>query len=175
MPKNDGYSRLEEQSERIPLELEFELVDFDAKPGASDETEENDSNEAKASSSNSAIDESMVINLLRDNDKKSTMRWAFMNMANSILGAGVVGQPFAIRNCGIIGGILAYIILVLLVDWTLRLIVINLTLAGKKTYQDTVEFALGRKGRILVLLSNGLFAFGGCIGFCIIKIGRAHV
>lgn len=168
MPKNDGYSRLEEQSERIPLELEFELVDFDAKPGASDETEENDSNEAKASSSNSAIDESMVINLLRDNDKKSTMRWAFMNMANSILGAGVVGQPFAIRNCGIIGGILAYIILVLLVDWTLRLIVINLTLAGKKTYQDTVEFALGRKGRILVLLSNGLFAFGGCIGFCII-------
>lgn len=109
-----------------------------------------------------------VNDVLRENNKKSTMKWAFMNMANSILGAGVIGQPVAVRNCGIVGSIIAYFLLFILVDWTLRLIVINLTLAGKKTYQDTVAFSMGRYGRIVVLAANGLFAFGGCIGFCVI-------
>ncbi|CAR28995.1 hypothetical protein ZYGR_0W00230 [Zygosaccharomyces rouxii] len=113
-------------------------------------------------------DDEFVNDVIRENNKKSTMKWAFMNMANSILGAGVIGQPIAIKNSGIVGAIIAYLVLFVLVDWTLRLIVINLTLAGKKTYQDTVAFAMGKRGRIAVLTANGLFAFGGCIGFCII-------
>ena len=31
------------------------------------------------------------------------MKMAFMNMANSILGAGIIGQPYAFRNSGLIG------------------------------------------------------------------------
>lgn len=50
----------------------------------------------------------------------------------------------------------------------MRLIVINLTLAGKRTYQGTVEYVMGKKGKLLILFTNGLFAFGGCIGYCII-------
>ncbi|GAV48519.1 hypothetical protein ZYGR_0K00240 [Zygosaccharomyces rouxii] len=113
-------------------------------------------------------DNEFVNDVIRENNKKSTMKWAFMNMANSILGAGVIGQPIAVKNCGIIGAVIAYLVLFILVDWTLRLIVVNLTLAGKKTYQDTVAFSMGKRGRIVVLTANGLFAFGGCIGFCII-------
>ncbi|AMD19542.1 HCL609Cp [Eremothecium sinecaudum] len=99
---------------------------------------------------------------------KSNMYMAFMNMANSILGAGVVGQPFAIKNCGIVGGFMALVLLTAIVDWTIRLIVINFKLTGKTTYQDTVEFAMGKAGKITVLVVNGLFAFGSCVGFCII-------
>ena len=105
---------------------------------------------------------------LRENRSKSNIFMAFMNMANSILGAGVIGQPFAIKNCGLVGGIFAVILLSVLVDWTIRLIVVNMKITGKTTYQDSVEFAMGRKGKLLILLSNGLFAFGGCVGFCII-------
>ncbi|QLG70159.1 hypothetical protein HG535_0A00980 [Zygotorulaspora mrakii] len=110
----------------------------------------------------------LVRDVLRENENKSTMRWAFMNMANSILGAGVISQPFALKNCGIIGGLVAYFLLGFLVDWTLRLIAINLVLTGTQTYQDTIQSVMGRKGKILILVTNGLFAFGGCIGFCII-------
>lgn len=164
IPTAKGYSKLENNEESLPIELEFELTDFDVEPVRKENAIESNEGLLEASSD----DHSIVADLIRENEKKSTMRWAFMNMANSILGAGVIGQPFAIRNCGIIGGLIAFIILSLLVDWTLRLIVINLTLTGKKTYQDTVEYVMGRKGRYLVLFSNGLFAFGGCIGFCII-------
>ncbi|QLQ78751.1 hypothetical protein HG537_0B01000 [Torulaspora globosa] len=163
IPTINGYSKLND-NESVPTELEFELTDFDLEPMRKD----NDV-ESKGNGIESSVNEhSIVTKLIRENEKKSTMRWAFMNMANSILGAGVIGQPFAIKNCGIIGGLVAFIALSFLVDWTLRLIVINLTVASKKTYQDTVEYVMGRKGKYLVLLSNGLFAFGGCIGFCII-------
>ena len=100
--------------------------------------------------------------------KSLSMRMAFMNLANSILGAGIITQPFAIKNAGILGGLLSYVALGFIVDWTLRLIVINLTLAGKRTYQGTVEHVMGKKGKLLILFTNGLFAFGGCIGYCII-------
>ncbi|SCU95780.1 LAFA_0G02256g1_1 [Lachancea sp. 'fantastica'] len=106
--------------------------------------------------------------LVAEERSKSGTLMAFMNMANSILGAGVIGQPLAVKNCGIIGGFLAIVLLSALVDWTIRLIVINLKISGTSSYQDSVELAMGRKGKVLILLTNGLFAFGGCIGFCII-------
>ncbi|SCU99186.1 LAME_0G02168g1_1 [Lachancea meyersii CBS 8951] len=105
---------------------------------------------------------------LADEESKSGILMAFMNMANSILGAGVIGQPLAVKNCGLVGGFLAVVLLSGLVDWTIRLIVINLKISGTSSYQDSVEFAMGKKGKLLILLTNGLFAFGGCIGFCII-------
>ncbi|CEP23604.1 AVT2 [Cyberlindnera jadinii] len=98
----------------------------------------------------------------------STLQMAFMNMANSILGAGAIGTPFAMKNCGVLGGALALIVLTLLVDYTLRLIVINLKLSGKETYQGTVEHCFGKRGKIVIILTQALFAFGGSIGFCII-------
>lgn len=178
MSKGAGYEPVygSEQPENA-LELEFELSNFtgpESGPTKKLDTENDDGNweeEEEQEGSTEMTDEgneAFVNSVIRDNEKKSTMRWAFMNMANSILGAGVIGQPSAVKSCGIVGAILVYMVLVVLVDWTLRLIVINLTLAGKKTYQDTVEFAMGKRGRIIVLASNGLFAFGGCIGFCVI-------
>ncbi|CDO92757.1 unnamed protein product [Kluyveromyces dobzhanskii CBS 2104] len=102
------------------------------------------------------------------NEAKSNRYMAFMNMANSILGSGVIGQPYAMKNCGLIGGFIATVFMSFLVDWTIRLIVVNLKLTGKSTYQASVEAAMGKWGGLLILIFNGLFAFGGCIGFCII-------
>lgn len=98
----------------------------------------------------------------------SSMRMAFMNMANSILGAGIIGQPFAFRNAGLIGGILVMIVLAFLIDWTLRLIVINAHLSNTRSYQDTAYRCFGIKGKILLSLSISSFAYGGCMAFCVI-------
>ncbi|CAI4403083.1 CQS_1a_G0012760.mRNA.1.CDS.1 [Saccharomyces cerevisiae] len=158
------YSKLENKE----LRTEFELTNFPF-PGTTD----NDSDGGSQGQNSLNIitpdmDDTLVNDVLRENDKKSSMRMAFMNLANSILGAGIITQPFAIKNAGILGGLLSYVALGFIVDWTLRLIVINLTLAGKRTYQGTVEHVMGKKGKLLILFTNGLFAFGGCIGYCII-------
>lgn len=98
----------------------------------------------------------------------SNMKMAFMNMANSILGAGIIGQPFAFKNSGLVGGIIVMVILTFLIDWTLRLIVINAQLSQTRSYQDTVNFCYGRWGKILLLVSISSFAYGGCMAFCVI-------
>lgn len=98
----------------------------------------------------------------------SSMKMAFMNMANSILGAGIIGQPFAFRNSGLIGGVIVMILLTLVIDWTLRLIVVNAHLSQTRSYQDTVNFCYGKWGKVLLLVSISSFAYGGCMAFCVI-------
>ncbi|GMF54648.1 unnamed protein product [[Candida] boidinii] len=78
---------------------------------------------------------------------KSGMKGAFFNMANSILGAGVIGQAYAIKNTGVATGLIVLVILTFLIDWTIRLIIINSKLAGVTSYQNTVSKCFGTKAR----------------------------
>lgn len=99
---------------------------------------------------------------------KSGLKSAFFNMTNSIVGAGIVGIPAAFRNSGLLAGLILMTVLTYVNDWTLRLIIVNTKLSGSKTYTGFVTHSFGTKGKIIVLLSQGLFAFGGAVGFSVI-------
>ncbi|OCK76090.1 hypothetical protein K432DRAFT_154399 [Lepidopterella palustris CBS 459.81] len=98
----------------------------------------------------------------------SGMRSAFMNMANSIIGAGIIGQPYAFRQAGLLTGLFLLVALTIIVNWTIRLIVINSKLSGANSFQATVEHCFGKSGLIAISLAQFLFAYGGMIAFCII-------
>jgi len=87
---------------------------------------------------------------------RSGMRSAFMNMANSIIGAGIIGQPYAFRNAGLITGTVLLIGLTITVDWTIRLIVINSKLSGTDSFQATVEHCFGKSGLVAISLAQWL-------------------
>ncbi|KHJ33616.1 putative transmembrane amino acid transporter [Erysiphe necator] len=99
---------------------------------------------------------------------KSGMRSAFMNMTNSILGAGIIGQPYAFRQAGLLSGIILLIMLTVMVDWTIGLIVINSKLSGSTSLQGTMKHCFGRTGLIIISLGQWAFAFGGMVAFGII-------
>jgi sodium-coupled neutral amino acid transporter 11 len=99
---------------------------------------------------------------------KSGMRSAFMNMANSIIGAGIIGQPYAFRQAGLLTGVILLIVLTITVDWTIRLIVINSKLSGSNSFQGTVEHCFGKPGLIAISIAQWAFAFGGMVAFGII-------
>ncbi|KAF7554406.1 hypothetical protein G7046_g6821 [Stylonectria norvegica] len=99
---------------------------------------------------------------------KSGMRSAFMNMANSIIGAGIIGQPYALRQAGLLSGILLLIGLTIIVDWTICLIVINSKLSGTSSFQGTVQYCFGRPGLIAISVAQWVFAFGGMVAFGVI-------
>lgn len=99
---------------------------------------------------------------------KSGLRSAFMNMANSIIGAGIIGQPYAFKQAGLVAGILLLVLLTVTVDWTIRLIVVNSKLSGRDSFQGTVEHCFGRTGLIAISIAQWAFAFGGMLAFCII-------
>lgn len=99
---------------------------------------------------------------------RSGMRMAFMNMANSIIGAGIIGQPYALRQAGMTMGIILLVGLTIIVDWTIRLIVINSKLSGADSFQATMQHCFGKSGLIAISVAQWAFAFGGMIAFCII-------
>lgn len=99
---------------------------------------------------------------------KSGLRSAFMNMANSIIGAGIIGQPYAFRQAGLLTGIILLVGLTITVDWTIRLIVINSKLSGSNSFQGTVQHCFGKWGLIAISVAQWAFAFGGMVAFGII-------
>lgn len=99
---------------------------------------------------------------------KSSLRSAFMNMANSIIGAGIIGQPYAFKQAGLLSGVILLIALTITVDWTIRLIVTNSKLSGANSFQATMEHCFGRPGLIAISVAQWAFAFGGMVAFCII-------
>lgn len=99
---------------------------------------------------------------------KSSLPSAFMNMANSIIGAGIIGQPYAFRQAGLLSGTLLLVVLTFVVDWTICLIVINSKLSGASSFQGTVERCFGRTGLIAISVAQWAFAFGGMVAFGVI-------
>ncbi|KKK26985.1 hypothetical protein ARAM_002617 [Aspergillus rambellii] len=99
---------------------------------------------------------------------RSGMKMAFMNMANSIIGAGIIGQAYALRQAGMVMGIILLVGLTVVVDWTIRLIVINSKLSGADSFQATMQHCFGKTGLIAISVAQWAFAFGGMIAFCII-------
>mgnify|MGYP000952147219 CR=1 FL=1 len=99
---------------------------------------------------------------------RSGLRMAFMNMANSIIGAGIIGQPYAFRQAGMVMGIILLVVLTITVDWTIRLIVVNSKLSGADSFQATMQHCFGKSGLIAISVAQWAFAFGGMIAFCII-------
>ncbi|KAI0855494.1 transmembrane amino acid transporter family protein [Xylaria cubensis] len=99
---------------------------------------------------------------------KSGLSSAFMNMANSIIGAGIIGQPYAFKDAGLVAGIVLLVGLTIVIDWTIRLIVINSKLSGASSFQGTVEHCFGKTGLIAISVAQWAFAFGGMVAFGVI-------
>ncbi|GAA5970576.1 hypothetical protein JCM11641_007359 [Rhodosporidiobolus odoratus] len=95
--------------------------------------------------------------------------WAgIANMSNSILGAGIIGLPYALREAGFFSGIILLLILGSVTDWTIRLIVLNAKMSGRRTYIDIMDSCFGRHGRAAVSFFQFAFAFGGMCAFTVI-------
>ncbi|KAI9492230.1 transmembrane amino acid transporter protein-domain-containing protein [Zychaea mexicana] len=89
-------------------------------------------------------------------------------MANSIIGAGIIGLPFSFKEAGFWMGIILLITLTVVVDWTVRLLMYDGKLAGRSTYQDLLEFSFGRAGLIAISIFQFAFGFGGMCAYCVI-------
>ncbi|OZJ02862.1 hypothetical protein BZG36_04083 [Bifiguratus adelaidae] len=93
---------------------------------------------------------------------------SFLNMANSIIGAGIIGLPYAFREAGLLTGILLLVSLTWLVDWTVELLMHSGKLSGRATYQDLVTFCFGRPGLIVISIFQFIFAYGAMCAYSVI-------
>lgn len=84
--------------------------------------------------------------------------------ADKSSGAGIIGQPYAFRNAGLLSGTILLVGLTIVVDWTICLIVINSKLSGTDSFQATVQHCFGKSGLVAISLAQWLLYVGrhGC-------------
>ena len=75
----------------------------------------------------------------------SSFNEGIFNMANTIVGAGIIGLPYALREAGCWAGIAALVAMAALTDFSLRLLMRTAMRQRVTTYEALVEAALGRK------------------------------
>ncbi|CAG8759611.1 10170_t:CDS:2, partial [Racocetra persica] len=94
---------------------------------------------------------------------------SFLNMANSIIGAGL---PYSFLEAGIFTGMILLVVLTIAVDWTIRLLVLNAKLSGRSTYQDIMHFCFGRSAKsnsdYIILMISVNSRYPGMCAFCVI-------
>lgn len=107
---------------------------------------------------------------MRESEKKptSSVLGASFNLANTIVGAGIMGLAFAIMECGFVAGIILMCFVVLVTEYSVQLMVKTGLRENKTTYEDLCEHALGRFGFIIVLLLIFMFAVGCMISYFIV-------
>ncbi|XP_006461096.1 hypothetical protein AGABI2DRAFT_221574 [Agaricus bisporus var. bisporus H97] len=90
------------------------------------------------------------------------------NMANSILGAGIIGLPYAFRQAGFFTGLFLLLVLCAVTDWTIRLIIITAKMSSSHSYIGIMNHCFGSSGRAAVSFFQFAFAFGGMCAFGIV-------
>lgn len=149
-----------DHSERMPnSEKAIELVDV---PSSSATLERN------PSWSGSCVGNPDLLDPERGDGQGSSVLGASFNFMNSIVGAGIIGLPFAFKHTGVFMGVLLLYLVAVIVQYG----VIGLIQRGARihrfSYEELCEKSFGVRGFYVVSLFMFLLAFGAMIAYIIV-------
>lgn len=106
--------------------------------------------------------------------KKSSILGASSNLVNSIVGAGIIGIPYALRMSGLWAGVLLLILVAILTDKSLRLLIEQASFHPKlghlniHTFEDLASYPFGKVGSGFVLFNMFIMAYGAMVAYLLI-------
>lgn len=98
----------------------------------------------------------------------STVLTASFNFINSIVGAGIIGIPYAVQQCGFVSGVLMLAFVAYLVYRSVTILIDCGVNANKLDFEELAEHLLGRPGYFAVLIFMFLFAYGAQIAYLVV-------
>lgn len=99
---------------------------------------------------------------------KSSVMGASFNFINSIVGAGIIGIPLALQQCGLVSGILLLILVAYLILKSVIILIDAGIKANKLDLEDLLESLLGPTGFYLGSTSMFVFAYGAMVAYMVI-------
>ena len=98
-------------------------------------------------------------------EHKSTVAGATSNLVNAIIGAGIVGIPFAIKETGLIAGVVLTVLCAILTEKSLRLLVATAKHVDVPSYETLFESTYGSFGFYFISVNMLIMAYGGCLSY----------
>ncbi|KAL3826950.1 hypothetical protein ACHAXA_000014 [Cyclostephanos tholiformis] len=106
--------------------------------------------------------------------KKSSILGASSNLVNSIVGAGIIGIPYALRMSGLWAGVLLLILVAALTDKSLRLLIEQASFHPRlshlqvRTFEGLASCPFGKAGSAFVLFNMFIMAYGTMVAYLLI-------
>jgi len=98
-------------------------------------------------------------------ENKSSVFSASSNLINAIVGAGIVGIPFAIKETGLVAGIVLVILCAALTEKSLRVLIATAKHADCPSYETLFESIFGKMGFYFISVNMLIMAYGGCLSY----------
>jgi sodium-coupled neutral amino acid transporter 11 len=89
-----------------------------------------------------------------EEEHKSTILGCSSNLINAIVGSGIVGLPYAVKESGFVAGIFLIVLCGFLTEKSLRLLVETAKHAHVPSYETVAEAAFGRVGFLFIAISE---------------------
>lgn len=86
-----------------------------------------------------------------------------VSLVNGILGVGILGFPYAFKQCGLILAFLVIISIFCVCLFSTRLLLYCSQMCGKNSYEDIAYFTFGKTGRSIVHISILSVNFGAMV------------
>ncbi|XP_069890387.1 putative sodium-coupled neutral amino acid transporter 11 isoform X1 [Dipodomys merriami] len=104
----------------------------------------------------------------QEHNGKSCQSAAVFNIVNSIIGSGIIGLPYSMKEAGFPLGILLLFWVSYFTDFSLVLLIKGGALSGTDTYQSLVNKTFGFPGYLLLSVLQFLYPFIAMISYNII-------
>ena len=96
---------------------------------------------------------------------KITTSQSILNLANCILGAGVLGYPFCFKSCGFVLGTLMMLVTLAATRISYQLLLYCSQLSGRRTYEGIAEQSMGKRGRLILELFTAALNLGCIVAY----------
>lgn len=103
-----------------------------------------------------------------EKEHKSTVVGASSNLINAVLGAGIVGVPYAMRQCGLVAGVFMVAFSAILTEKSLRLLIETARHIDVPSYETLFEATFGTAGFIFISANMFIMAYGGMLSYLMI-------
>ena len=84
---------------------------------------------------------------VNDKEPKSSIIGATFNLCNNIVGAGIIGIPFAIAQCSLVIGVVMIVVFGWMTVKSLRMLIESAKRVNVPTYERLAEAAFGKSGK----------------------------
>lgn len=103
-----------------------------------------------------------------ESEGNSSVLTASFNFINSIVGAGIIGIPYAVQQCGFVSGIIMLASVACLVYQSVTMLIDCGIKANKLDFEELAEHLLGRVGYYAALVFMFLFAYGAQVAYLVV-------
>ncbi|KAM7104324.1 putative sodium-coupled neutral amino acid transporter 11 isoform 1-T1 [Molossus nigricans] len=113
-------------------------------------------------------DKEILVSEHKQEEKSGRQSAAIFNVVNSIVGSGIIGLPYSMKQAGFPLGILLFFWVSFVTDFSLVLLIKGGTLSGTDSYQSLVNKTFGFPGYFLLSVLQFLYPFIAMISYNIV-------